>query len=158
MTAQGIPVPVKPFKLTKKHQREKIKNAIILLNDIVKIKLAPSSVHGVGVFAMRNIKKGDKLQADSIPHAFDVPYKEFKKLDQEVREMILGHWPQIINGSHFLYPVTKMTAFMNHSNEPNYDAKEDKVLRSIKKDEEILENYKLVPNWEKIFPWLVDKE
>ena len=148
----------KPFKLTKAHQVKKTKNAIKVLNDIVKIRLAPSTIHGVGVIAMRDMKKGEKLYADAIPNAFDVPYKLFKKLDPEVRDILLGHWPQIVNGSHFLYPVTKMTAFLNHSDKPNYDAKEDKTLTSIKAGEEITEDYRLIPNYEKVFDWLVDKK
>lgn len=144
----------RPLKQTKKQQGEKIKQAIILLNDIVKVKLAPSSIHGVGVFALRDIPKGQKLYLDAIPHAFDVPYKKFSELEPEIREILLGHWPNIINGSHFLYPVTKMTAFLNHSDQPNYDAKEDKTLKRIKKGEEIVEDYKLIENWDKIFSWL----
>lgn len=146
------------FKPTKKHQREKVKQALNLLNDIVKVKIAPSAIHGVGVVAMRDIKKGEKLYLDSVPHAFDVPYKEFKRLNPEVSEILLGHWPQVVNGSHFLYPVTKMTAYLNHSVEPNYDAREDKTLRKIKAGEEIVEDYKQIEGWEKVFPWLIEGE
>lgn len=139
---------------TKKHKNKKTKEAINLLNDIVKIKLAPSAIHGVGLFAMRDIKKGERLYADSIPHAFDIPYKDFNKLKPEIREIILGHFPQIVNGSHFLYPVTKMTAFTNHSSTPNYNAKDDVTLKGIKKGEEITEDYRLIDGWEKVFAWL----
>lgn len=144
----------KEFKATEKHKQKKIKEAIILLNDIVKIRLAPSSIHGVGVFAMRNIKKGEKLYTDSIPHQFDVPYSQFDKLDNEIRDILLGHFPLIIEGSHFMYPVTKFSAYLNHSDTPNYDAKDDKALQAIKAGEEITEDYKLIPNWDKIFKWL----
>lgn len=144
----------KEFVATEEHKAGKIKVAIKLLNEIVKIKLAPSNIHGVGVFAMRNMKKGEKLNADAIPHIFDVPYKDFKKLKPEVADIILGHWPQIVNGSLFLYPVTKMVSFLNHSEDPNYDGKEDKLLKAVKKGEEITENYKLMDGYEKIFPWL----
>lgn len=145
---------IKPPKVSKKHQAEKIKSAINLLNDLVKIKLAPSEIHGVGVFAMRDIKKGELLNADAIPHMFDVPYSKFKQLEPEVREVLLGHFPLIVNGSHFIYPVTKMSAFLNHSDLPNYDGKTDKALRKIKKGEEITENYRTIPNYEKVYPWL----
>jgi SET domain-containing protein len=143
-----------PLKVTKAHRELKCKEAINLLNDIVKIRLAPSSIHGVGVFAMRDIKKGEKLYADVIPNAFDLPFEKFKKLKPEIRDIILGHWPQVVNGSHFLYPVTKMTAFLNHSDNPNYDASGDTVLKDIKTGEEVTENYRTLKNWEKIFTWL----
>ena len=139
---------------TKALREKKIKDAIVLLNDIVVIKLAPSPIHGVGVFAMRNIKKGDKLYTDIIPHQFDVPFKRFNKLGKDIAEILLSHFPLIIEGSHFLYPVTKFSAYLNHSSDPNYDAKEDKALRDIKQGEEITEDYRLIPNYNKIFKWL----
>ncbi len=144
----------KPLKITKAHRELKIKQAIALLNDIVKIKLAPSSIHGIGVFAMRDIKKGDKLYADAIPHAFDFTYDRFDKLRPDVRDVLINHWAEIINGAPFLYPVTKMTAFINHSDNCNYDVKVDKVLKNIKAGDEITVDYKQVQNWDKIFPWL----
>lgn len=141
-------------KVTKKHQKEKIEKAIQLLNDVVKIRVGPSTIHGVGVIAMRNIKKGEKLYADSIPHMLDVPYKDFKKLRPEIAELILGRFPQIVNGSHFMYPDTKMQAYMNHSVMPNYDAQTDKALRKIRKGDEITEDYRKIEGYEKVYPWL----
>ncbi len=143
-----------PFVATQKHRENKIRSAIKLLNDIVKIRLAPSQINGVGVFAMRDIKKGDKLYTDIIPHQFDVPYSQFKKLRPEITPILLGHFPLILSGSHFMYPVTKFSAFLNHSDDPNYDAKEDKALRDIKQGEEVTEDYKLIENWKEIFTWL----
>lgn len=142
------------MKITKKHKELKWKESIDLLNDIVKIKLAPSPIHGVGVFALRDIKKDEKLYADVIPNAFDLPYSKLKQLKPYIADIILGHWPQIINGSHFLYPVTKMTAFLNHSENPNYDASKDIVLRDIKEGEEITEDYRTLNNYQKVFKWL----
>ena len=140
--------------VTQVHKNKKIEQAIVLLNDIVKIKLAPSSIHGVGVFTMRDIKKGEKLYTDIIPHQFDIPYKKFNKLDPEIREIILGHFPLILSGSHFMYPVTKMSAYLNHSGTPNYDAKGDRALKEIKKGEEVTEDYRQIVGWDKIFTWL----
>lgn len=142
------------FKPTKSHVKEKLKNANILLNDIVKIKLAPSFIDGIGVFALRNLKKGEKIYADAIPNAFDIPYKKFKDLRPDVREIILSHWPNVINGAHFLYPVTKMTAFINHSDDPNYDQVKDEMIKSVNIGEEITVDYKLYPNYKKLFKWL----
>jgi len=141
-------------KVTKAQREQNLKRAIDFLNDVVKIKLAPSSIEGIGVFAMRDLKKGEKLYTDMIPNALDIPYSKFKLLRPEIRELILGHWPNIINGSHFLYPVTKMNAFMNHSDDPNYDGKTDLLIKDVKAGEEITENYKVIKNWDKIYKWL----
>lgn len=147
--------PIQPdFVATKEHREKKIKIAINLLNEIVKIKIAPSPIHGVGIFAMRNMKKGEKLNADADPHIFDVPYEDFKKFKPEISEMILGHWPQIVNGSLFYYPVAKMVAYMNHSDKPNYDGKKDVLTKAVKKGQEITENYRDIEGFDKIFPWL----
>jgi len=142
------------MKIPKKHKEEAWKNAIILINDIVKIKLAPSPIHGVGVFSMRPIKKGEKLYTDIIPHQFDLPYAKFKKLDKDIQEILLGHFPLILSGSHFLYPVTKFSAYLNHSDTPNYDAKNDEALRDIEVGEEVTEDYRLIEGHEKIFSFL----
>ena len=139
---------------TARMKAKKIKEAITLLNDIVKVRIAPSPIHGVGVFAMRDLKKGEKMYLDAIPHAFDVPYSKLRELNKEVRELILSHWPNIITGSHFLYPVTKMTAFLNHDNEPNYDAVTDVMIKDVKKGTEITEDYRQIDLYEKVFPWL----
>ena len=144
----------KVFKPTKKHIQTKLNEQVNLLNEVVKIKLAPSAIHGIGVHAMRDIKKGEKLYTDIIPHQLDLPYKMFKKLDPEISEIILGHFPLIVKGSHFMYPVTKMSAYLNHSDTPNYDGKTDKALRNIKKGEEITEDYRTIEGWEEIYKWL----
>ena len=143
-----------PYEATKKQREEKIKKAIDLLNDIIKVRIAPSPIHRVGVFAMRDIPKGKHLELDAVPHAFDVPFKDFKKLLPEAREILLSQFPQIVNGSHFLYPVTKMNAYLNHSDKPNYDNIKDLTLKKIKAGEEITEDYKLIDGWDKIFTWL----
>lgn len=149
-----IKSPYQPFRATKKHKREKLKQAVKALQELVKIRLAPSNIHGVGVFAMRAIKRGEKLYTDIIPNQFDVPYEMLDKLDPEIKEIILSHWPLIISGSHFLYPVCKFSAYLNHSDRPNYDAKNDKALCNIKKGEEILEDYRLIPDYKKIYTWI----
>jgi hypothetical protein len=143
---------IKAPKVSKEHKETKLNEQVKLLNEIVKIKLAPSNIHGVGVFAMKDIKKGGKLYTDIVPHQFDLPYKRFKELNEGISEILLGHFPLILNGSHFLFPVTKMSAYLNHSNTPNYDAVNDIALQDIKAGEEITEDYRLIANYEKVFP------
>lgn len=144
----------KPLKLTKAHKEKKIKQAILMLNDVAKLKIAPSQIHGVGVFVTRDVKKDDKLYADAISYAFDVPFSRFNELKKDTSEILLNYWPQIATGSQFIYPVTKMTAFINHSDKPNYDARQDKVLIDIALGEEVTVDYKSINNWETIFSWL----
>jgi hypothetical protein len=141
-------------KVSKAHIEKKLKDQITLLNDIVKIRLASSPIHGVGVFTMRDIKRGDKLYTDIIPHQFDLPYSKFNKLDKDIREILLGHFPLIVNGSHFMFPVTKFSAFLNHSDDCNYDAVNDVALKDIPAGTEVTEDYRLIKDYKKIFAWL----
>lgn len=135
-----------------------MENQIKELNSLVLTKIAPSSVHGCGVFALRDIKKGETLFADMMTRLYSIPYEFFDGIRPEVRKLLLERWPQIVNGSKFLFPDTRIQAFMNHSSTPNYDAQTDKVLKDIEEGEEIFEDYKKIPSYEKVFPWLVDKK
>ena len=126
------------------------------LNQYVKTYIAPSNISGVGVFALRDIPKGQKIYADMITKIYTLPFKEFRNLFPEVREQILGQFPLIVSGSHFAYPTTKIVAYMNHKEDCNYDAVNDVMLKDCKVDEEITENYKVIKDWEKVFPFLLD--
>ena len=124
------------------------------LNTYVLTKIAPSSIHGVGVFALRDIKKGQILYADILMKLYTLPYQEFHRLIPEVGDIILERFPQVINGSKFLYPDTRIQAFMNHSGTPNYDAVKDVALADIEQGEEITEDYRKIEGWEKIFGFI----
>lgn len=124
------------------------------LNGRVKVRIGPSSIHGVGLIAIRNIRKGEMLFTDHIPVAYNLPYSEFHKLFPEVRQLLLERWPRILQGSIFFYPDTKLQAYCNHSNTPNYDSEHDVMLKDVKKGQEITENYRGILGWETIYPWL----
>lgn len=135
------------------HDRQQ-KAQIRELNNFVNTYVAPSNIHGVGVFALRDIKKGQKLYADMAPKVYNLEYKYFDDLVEEVRDKILERWPNVVNGEAFGYPDTFIQAFMNHSNDPNYDAINDLVLTDIPKGTEITEDYRLIKGWEKIYPFI----
>lgn len=125
------------------------------LNTYVKTYLAPSKIHGVGVFAMRDIPKGQKLHTDMSPRMYNLPHKEFKGLFPKIRKQLLERWPQVVNGSAFVYPDTRIQAFMNHATDANYDAVNDIALRDIAMDEEVTEDYTKIEGWEKVHTWLL---
>src|SRR3990167_10055196 len=131
---------------------------IATLNSIVKLKLAPSKIQGIGVFAIMDIKKGEPAFClpSMTPRWFSVPYGSLSKLLPEIKELILERWPSIINGSHFLSPndMTWMITYMNHSEDPNYDNHNDIALRDIKCGEELTEDYRTMDNYSQIYPWI----
>lgn len=112
------------------------------LNNTVKCKLAPSKIHGVGVFAIRNIRKGEKLYCQETKRLWlSIPFKDFHNIREEIRELIIQRYPSVKEGSMFLSPNADalLQSFMNESDNPNY--KDDIALKDIKKREEITENY-----------------
>lgn len=128
--------------------------AIIELNSYVKTTLQPSKVHGVGLFALRSIEKGQKLYSDMAPKVYKLPYRDFRGLIPSVRKEIEKHWPGVVNDDPFVFPVTRLQAYINHSSQPNYDPIHDVTLRKIKKGEEITEDYTLIPNSNKVYTFL----
>lgn len=126
------------------------------LNARVKTYLGVSKIDGIGVFALREIGKGQKLYADFTPTIYSLSYSHFSKLFPEVREHIISRWPRVVVGSKFAFPTDRVQAHMNHADDPNYDAIKDVVLKDICKDEEITEDYRKTPGWEIAFPWLVE--
>lgn len=143
---------------TKAHKELKWKESIEALNDIVNTKLAPSEIHGVGVFALRDFKKGEKMYQNVIPNTFDLPYSKFNKLKPEVRKILLQFfaYKSVEKDATFWYPVNSMQAYMNHSSKPNYDPYEDIALRKIKAGDEVVEDYTKMTGWEKVYPWLIN--
>ncbi len=138
----------------KSNKTRQFENQINILNDLISYKVGPSAVHGVGIIALVDIKKGTKLNLDASFQQFDLPYKKFNKLEPHVSQHILERFPLVAQGSHFIYPDAKMSAFCNHSDDPNYDNKEDKTTRKIKTGEEIFEDYRNIEGWEVIYPWI----
>lgn len=135
------------------HQDEQID----FLNSAVKIKVAPSKIHGVGLFATRDIPKGAKLFADMFPKGFQIPKGSLGKLFPEVREYLEGRWPRITLGEPFMWPDTLFQAYCNHDNDPNYDCLMDVTLKPIWGGEEITEDYRQIRGWEEAHKWLLKK-
>ncbi len=113
-------------------------------NDTVWCRLGKSEIHNVGVFAIRDIPKGQEL-TDYYGGAFPlymVTEREFERIHPEIRKLILQQTiiPEGITlkfdspNSHQI-----MEVFMNHSEEPNSDGK--KAIRKIRKGEEITKDY-----------------
>lgn len=135
------------------------------LNAEVWATLRPSKIHGIGVFAIRAIKKGTQITTfhtqnimEAYPIAMDV--KKFKKLHVAIRNMILDRvMHENANILVFNHPNADacLRSFMNHSDNHNCDGRV--ALRDIKKDEEITEDYRkhmfmAHPITKKYYSWL----
>ena len=131
------------------------------LNEVVKARIAPSKIAGVGVFAIRDIGKGQKMWFDTFAQIYPLPYSYFSKLFPEVRELLIERWPSIVYQkgrevhTGFAYPDAYLQGYINHSDDPNYNFLTDIAIKDIKAGEEITEDYRQIPGWQALFTWLV---
>lgn len=129
------------------------------LNDTVWCRIGVSSLHGVGVIAIRDIPKGTKLTDYSLDDmkkrikypTFCMTHNEFLQIRPEIRSLILDriilHERYNANYIEFISPNHDqiLQSFMNHAKEPNSNG--EVALRDIKAGEEVTENFhKVVGN------------
>ncbi len=113
------------------------------LNDTVWATIKPSPVHGVGVFAIRDIPKGQRIYAVGRSNEWLHVYDETAYIHPAILKIILQRWPLAFEGQPFQSPNddVRLTSFLNHSSDPNYDYHTDCATRDIKEGEEIFECY-----------------
>lgn len=138
------------------------------LNNEVRCKLGVSKVDGIGVIAIRDIRKGEKCFVSPFDHLetprfYNISFGNLSKLLPKVKELVLQRWASVVNGSVFRSPNDDagLLFFVNHSTRPNYDVVSDTALRDIKDGEELFEDYRAMENWAKVRPieknpWLND--
>jgi len=129
--------------MNKKQLLENLKNDIYC-------RLKPSPIHGVGVFAIRNIQKGiDPFKGCKVVRWYGFNEKELKNLHPAVKKMVydlLSLQKGKIWVPDFGMNGVDISFFVNSSKKPNLKAVEDKnfrfiTLREIKKGEELTVNY-----------------
>ncbi len=112
---------------------------MISLNKQVKCSLGVSNTHGIGVFAIRDIAKGEELfEYDEI--YLDV---DMEKLEPHVKKVVLDRnvfYNKIKNVIKHPNAEVDYVVFMNHSDNPNSDGVF--ALRDILSGEEIMETYR----------------
>ncbi len=114
------------------------------LNETVFCTLKPSPIHGIGVFAIRDIPKGEWMYCLETNVWYLIPQDRLKEIRPEVLSLILDRWPHLrppMWERNFRSPNSdqNLMSFMNHSPEPN--SQEGKAIRDIKGGEEITEDY-----------------
>jgi hypothetical protein len=126
------------------------------LKNHVNIKLAPSKLHGVGVFAIRDIEENEPIfanwQGESGIHF--ITEEELNLLEEEVRlhlhqmfffEKTDENWlfKIILNRDcHWIYKTPHhWVNSCAHNEEPNVNLNSLKAIRKIKRGEELLTKY-----------------
>lgn len=109
-------------------------------------RLAPSPIHGVGVFAIRNIKKDTNIFSNDESEMIWISKKEVKKISKELKKLYLDFCVEKKDkfGCPLNFNLLTVGWYLNHSENPNVvcdDNYEFYALRNIKKDEELLSDY-----------------
>lgn len=113
----------------------------------VYVRLAPSNIHGVGVFAIRDIPKGAPVFGDDDARTTLVPAAVVKRLKREIR--VLYEDFCVLEGRQWTCPASfnllTPSWYVNHSNTPNIacdDSLRFFALRRISKGEELTADYR----------------
>lgn len=111
------------------------------MNDTVWATLKPSPIHGIGVFAIRDIPKGQKVYARGTHEG--LLFAPIDRLLPEIQDIIRQRWPLVDIGQPYMSPNedVRLISFMNHSDTPNYDKYTDSVFFDVPKGTELTENY-----------------
>jgi hypothetical protein len=114
------------------------------------IKVAPSKLHGVGLFALRNIPKDTVILTFSYANFHCVEIKKSllkQKIPKEVYSQLIKNWSETENSVYLPLNINEQlhyVNFLNHSENPNIRFENGKYItqRNIIKGEELLVNFK----------------
>lgn len=113
------------------------------------VTLRPSTVHGIGVFALRDIPKGCKtLFSRNVGNWIKVPISDIEKLPEASRNLVETYC--LYDETDYYLPdygfkVMDLVNYLNHSSTPNVISVNDgeyfESLRDIAAGEELFVNY-----------------
>jgi SET domain-containing protein len=111
--------------------------------------LKPSPLHGIGVFAITAIQKGErKIFSDHESEWIEVSKEEVDALPQHAKSLVENHC--LFNETHYYIPeygfkILDLAVYLNHSDQPNLISINDgeffEAIRDIEAGEELLIDY-----------------
>ena len=111
--------------------------------------LKPSPLHGIGVFAITAINKGErKIFSDHESEWIEVSKEEVDALPQHAKDLIENHC--LFNETHYYIPeygfkIFDLAVYLNHSDQPNLISVNEgeffEAIRDIEAGEELLVDY-----------------
>lgn len=115
------------------------------LNETVFCTLAPSPIHGIGVFAIRDIPEGTMITDHTVEtmdyvERYMVSPDEFNQIHPAIQKLILDR--TVFGDMIFFHSPNSdavLRSFMNHSSDPNSDGVI--ALRDIREGEEVTEDF-----------------
>lgn len=113
------------------------------------ITLKPSLIHGIGVFALRDIPRGCKtLFSRNVGEWIRVPIADIDQLPDQTRNMVETYC--LYDETHYYLPdygfkVMDLVNYLNHSSTPNVISVNEgeyfESIRDIAEGEELFVNY-----------------
>jgi SET domain-containing protein len=113
------------------------------------VMIKPSPLHGIGVFAIRDIPKGTKnIFSKGVGEWIKVSKQEVDALPQHSKDLIENHC--LFDEDHYFIPdygfkLVDLVIYLNHSETPNvislHDGEEFEAIRDILCGEELLVDY-----------------
>lgn len=119
------------------------------LSESTYVMIKPSPLHGIGVFAIRDIPKGTKnIFSQGVGEWIKVSKEEVDTLPQHSKDLIENHC--LFDEDHYFIPdygfkLVDLVIYLNHSELPNVislnEGEEFEALRDIASGEELLVDY-----------------
>jgi SET domain-containing protein len=116
------------------------------------VMLKPSPVHGIGVFAIRDIPKGCRtIFSTGVGEWIKIPITEVEALPPHSRNLIETYC--LYDEENYFVPdygfkLMDIVLYLNHSADPNIvsmnEGEQFEALRDIKEGEELLVNYEAI--------------
>ena len=113
------------------------------------ITIKPSTVHGIGVFALQDIPKGCReIFSRNVGDWIKLPISDVEALPEHSRNLVETYC--LFDNEHYYVPdygfkVMDLVNYLNHSPEPNVisinDGIEFEAIRDIKAGEELFVDY-----------------
>ncbi|MCX6211440.1 MAG: SET domain-containing protein [Bacteroidetes bacterium] len=113
------------------------------------VMIKPSPLHGIGVFAIRDIPKGTKnIFSKGVGDWIKVSKEEVDALPQHSKDLIENHC--LFDEDHYFIPdygfkLIDLVIYLNHSETPNVislnEGEEFEAIRNIVSGEELLVDY-----------------
>lgn len=113
------------------------------------VMLKPSPVHGIGVFAIKDIPKGCRtIFSQGVGEWIKLSFEEVEQLPEHSRNLIATYC--LYDEENYFVPdygfkLMDLVLYLNHSAEPNVASINDgeyfEALREIRVGEELLVNY-----------------
>ena len=113
------------------------------------VMIKPSPLHGIGVFAIRDIPKGTQnIFSKGVGDWIKVSKEEVEALPQHSKDLIENHC--LFDEDHYFIPdygfkLVDLVIYLNHSETPNVislnEGEEFEAIRDIASGEELLVDY-----------------